>query len=96
MKTKNLWRLFPVFIFMGIIIFFEGKSYKERKNFHSSSINSYIIKKKNNWSGGKSYGYLTENNITITLMNIGFWEITSKDHSLIKFISNKYLESEIL
>jgi hypothetical protein len=31
------------------------------------------------------------NQICLEFFDGGFWEITSKDHSLIKFISNKYL-----
>lgn len=32
-------------------------------------INSHIVKKKNNWTGGRSYDYITEDNITITMMS---------------------------
>jgi len=69
MNIKNLWRLFPIFIIIGIIIFFERKGYSEREEFHKTAINSLITKKKSNWSGGRSYDYLTRNNIVITLLN---------------------------
>jgi hypothetical protein len=69
MKLKNIWKLFPVFLIIGIIIFFERKGNIERKEFYTSDINSYIVKKKNNWSGGRSYDYITAKNIIITLMN---------------------------
>lgn len=69
MKIKNVWKLSPILIIIGLIIFFERKSRMERKSFYKSNINSYIIKKSNNWSGGRSYDYLTENNVIITLMN---------------------------
>jgi|SRR5690606_38479526 len=69
MKLKNIWKLFPVFLILGIIIYFEQKGNIERKEFYLSTINSYIIKKKNNWSGGRSYDYITKENVIITLMN---------------------------
>ena len=68
-KVKNLWRLYPIFIILGIIIFFQIKWNLEYKKFHQTAINSLIIKKKNNWSGGRSYDYLTKNNIVITLIS---------------------------
>ncbi|GAA5102800.1 hypothetical protein GCM10023210_44080 [Chryseobacterium ginsengisoli] len=70
MEIKNIWKLFPILIIVVIIFFFEYKSSNEREAFHIAKINSHIVKKKNNWSGGRSYDYLTENNITITMMNI--------------------------
>lgn len=75
MKISNIWKLFPIFIIIGIVIFFEWKSSNERKVFYVSDINSHITKKKNNWSGGRSYDYLTGNNITITLMNKNSLEV---------------------
>jgi len=45
MKIKNLWRLFPIFIIIGIIIFFERKGYLERQKFHKTVINSLVIRK---------------------------------------------------
>jgi hypothetical protein len=67
MKIKNLWRLFPIFIIIGIIIFFERKGYLERQKFHKTVINSLVTKKNSNWSGGRSYDYLTKNNVVVTL-----------------------------
>ena len=69
MKFNNIWKLLPVFLIIGIIIFFEKKGDTERTRFYKSNINSYIIKKKNNWSGGRSYDYITDKNIIITLLN---------------------------
>lgn len=69
MKLQNIWRLFPVILIIGIIIFFEKMNNVDRKDFYKSDINSYIVKKKNNWSGGRSYDYITDKNIIITLMN---------------------------
>lgn len=75
MKINNIWKLLPIFIIIGIVIFFEWKSSDERKVFYVSGINSHITKKNNNWSGGRSYDYLTGNNITITLLNKNSLEI---------------------
>ncbi|MDP9961401.1 hypothetical protein [Chryseobacterium lathyri] len=36
------------------------------------------------------------NQICLEFFDDGFWEITSKDYSLIKFISEKYPESEVV
>jgi len=36
------------------------------------------------------------NQICLEFFDDGFWEITSKDYSLIKFIGKKYPESEVL
>lgn len=69
MEIKNIWRLFPILIIVVIILFFEYKSSNEREAFHIADIKSHIVKKKSNWSGGRSYDYITENNITITMIN---------------------------
>jgi len=69
MKLTNIWKLFPVFLIAGIIIFFGRKGNIERNEFYKSGINSYIVEKKNNWSGGRSYDYITAKSIIITLMN---------------------------
>ena len=68
MKTKKLWIFFPIILFFGIIIFFESKSYFERKHFFERKLNTLVFKKKGNWSGGRSYDYLTKNKIVITLI----------------------------
>ncbi|WP_276878617.1 hypothetical protein [Chryseobacterium joostei] len=38
----------------------------------------------------------SNNEICIEYFDGGFWEITSKDHSLITFINEKYFQSEII
>lgn len=69
MKAKNIWRLFPVLIIVVIIVFFERKGSLEREKFYDTPINSHILIKKNNWSGGRSYDYITKSNIIITLLS---------------------------
>ena len=56
-------------LFAGPIIFFERKSYFERQHFYKSKLNNIIVKIKSNWSGGRSYDYIFENKIVLTLTN---------------------------
>lgn len=68
MKLKKLWKLYPIVIFVGFIYFFSKKSSLERQQFLKMKLNDYVIEKKNNWSGGRSYDYITNNGIVITLL----------------------------
>lgn len=68
MKLKKIWKLYPIVIFIGLIYFFNRKSSLERQQFFETELNNCIIAKKNNWSGGRSYNYITNNGITIILL----------------------------
>ena len=88
MRIKSIWKLFPVVLIIGIIFFFEKKSSLEREKFKESAINSYIVKKKSNWTGGRSYDYLTKNGIVITLLNkysLVMGDSVSKQNDTFKF-----------
>ena len=88
MRIKSIWKLLPVVLIIGIIFFFEKKSSLEREKFKESAINSYIVKKKSNWTGGRSYDYLTKNGIVITLLNkysLVMGDSVSKQNDTFKF-----------
>lgn len=88
MRVKSIWKLFPVVLIIGIIFFLENKSSLEREKFKESAINSYIVKKKGNWTGGRSYDYLTKNGIVITLSNkhsLVLGDSVSKQNNTFKF-----------
>lgn len=88
MRAKNSWKLFPVILIMGIIFFFETKSSLEREKFKESVIHSVIVKKKGNWTGGRSYDYHTKNGIVLTHLNTYSLEIgdsISKQNDTFKF-----------
>ena len=55
------------------------KQYFERKNLYESKLNSVIIEIKGNWSGGRSYDYLTKDKIIISLLNIDSTNLKLKD-----------------
>lgn len=61
--------LIMVLIVAGIISFFETKAFFERKKFTQNEVNEKIIEIKNNWTGGRSFDYIT-NNYKVTLLNI--------------------------
>lgn len=69
MLVKKIWILFPILLVLSIILFFELKSRQERKALFNSNLNNKVIKVKHNWTGGRSYDYITDNGITITLLN---------------------------
>ncbi len=61
--------LIPFFVFASVVIFFETKSFFARKHFFKSKLNSVIVKKEGNWSGGRSYDYVTKDNVIVTVKN---------------------------
>lgn len=70
MITKNIWKLFPVVIFLGTIIFFRTQNYFERQQFFKSKLNTVIQEKKDDWwYSGRTCKYITNNKITFTLPN---------------------------
>lgn len=67
---KKIYKiLIMVLIVGGIISFFETKAFFERKKFIENEVNEKIVEIKNNWTGGRSYDYITKNNYKITLVN---------------------------
>ncbi|EHQ40948.1 hypothetical protein [Myroides odoratus] len=69
MRAKSSWKLFPIVLIIGIIFLFERKSSLERERFKEDALNSSIVNKKSNWTGGRSYDYHTKNGRVITLLN---------------------------
>jgi len=61
--------LYPFVIVIFTIFYFERKGYKEKKELYKTQLENKIIKIKNNWSGGRSYDYITDNDIVITILN---------------------------
>ena len=70
MNKKKAWRLIIIITPLSLIIFFETKAYFERKTFFKNPLNTTINKIENNSSGGRSYDYITKNNIVITLLEL--------------------------
>jgi len=66
---KKLLRIFIIVGLIGFISFFEVEKYCVRKNYYESSLRSKIIRLGPNISAGRSYDYITDNRIIITLMN---------------------------
>ncbi|MDR0872522.1 MAG: hypothetical protein LBN27_03505 [Prevotellaceae bacterium] len=66
---KKIWKIYPLLLILSIILFFELKWCHEGKVLFNSSLNNKVIEVKHNWSGGRSYDYITDNGIVITLLN---------------------------
>ena len=66
---KKILKLWPILIFLGVIIFFEVKGHLQRKKIYEHKINSSITKKENNWTGGHSYDYITKDGKLLTVVN---------------------------
>jgi hypothetical protein len=64
---KKLLRISPIILFFGIIIYSVTITHFEKKHFFESKLNTIVIKKKNNLTGGRTYDYITRNNIVITI-----------------------------
>lgn len=54
---------------IGFISYFEIKEFHAKKVYYLTNLKSKIVKIESNISGGRSYDYITENKIIITLMN---------------------------
>ena len=87
MGKKNIWKFYPILIFIFIIVFFEIKQYRERTQFFETKLNAIIIDTRGNWTGGRSFNYVTREKVILTLVNneitnfrIGD-SIVKKDHS---------------
>ena len=78
---KNIWRLYPILIFVGIILFsyFQGKKYLNR--FYNNSLNNIIIKR-NNWQIRATEFYF-ENGIYIDSTNTNRYNLQLGD-SIVK------------
>ena len=83
MKKKRLLQFFIIILFFGGIFFFQTKSYFERKHFFKSRLNNKIIEINNNWSGGRSYDYVTNNKTVVTLINSDSFNLKLND-SIVK------------
>ncbi|HET7734006.1 MAG TPA: hypothetical protein VFK73_09235 [Paludibacter sp.] len=66
---KKIWRVFMVVSLVGFISFFEIKEFHAKRVFFQSELNTIIIRVEGNVSGGRSYDYITREDIVITLMN---------------------------
>lgn len=70
MKLKGgYWNLLPIIIVVGFIIYNQNRWSFEAKEFNDASLNNKIIKIEGNWSGGRSYDYITDSKVIITLLN---------------------------
>jgi hypothetical protein len=52
-----------------IIVFFETKSCNKSQTFFKSDLTTSIVAIEGNWSGGRSFDYVTKDGITITLLS---------------------------
>jgi hypothetical protein len=71
-KHIGFRKIWVILIIVGFFAFIFLNIYNDKRKhnlFYTSKINSKIIKVKGNWSGGRSYSYVTEENISITLSN---------------------------
>ena len=69
MVLKKIWKLYPILIILSIILFFELKGWQERKVLFNSTLNNKVIKVKHNWTGGRSFNYVLDNSVVITLLS---------------------------
>jgi len=87
-----------LFGLIGFISYFEIKEFHAKKVFYLTEIKCKIIKIENNISGGRSYDYITENGVIITLMNsdtlfIGDSIIKEKNNWIFKLYRKKTSEN---
>lgn len=72
MKFQSFRKIIRIILISGFIGFtlysFINRHYY-RKNFFESKFNSKIIRQEGNISAGRSYDFITDAGITITLMN---------------------------
>lgn len=66
-KIKKKVQYVIVFIVFISIIIFEIIGNLEREKFHETALNNKVIEIKNNLTFGRSYDYVTDNKIIITL-----------------------------
>lgn len=83
MTKKKIWQFIIIGGTFGIIFFFQLQDYFDRERFFGSEINSTIIEIKGNWSGGRSYDYITKNKVVINLINSDSTNLKLKD-SIVK------------
>jgi hypothetical protein len=66
-RKEKILGIFLVLIFLSFIVIDQTITYFKDKLFFESALNTTIVKIKNNWSGGRSYDYITKNNVIIIL-----------------------------
>lgn len=66
MDFKIIWKFFPLVIVVSVILFFEISRKQQITALFNNSLNNKVIKVKNNWTG-RSYDYVVDNGIVITL-----------------------------
>lgn len=64
---------------VSIIVFFEVKEYRQRKQFFETELNTTIVDIRNNWTGGRSINYVTRERIIITRVNNKFSNLRISD-----------------
>lgn len=62
-KLKKLWRLYPVVLILGILLFFHIKGSKNRNTFYNKQLNEKIVSS-TNWQV-RVKTYFLESNIAI-------------------------------
>ena len=68
-NKKKIIRICMILGIIGLISYYEIKGFHAKNVYYQTNLESKIIRIENNISGGRSYDYITENRIIITLMN---------------------------
>lgn len=83
MKTlhflKPLLKSWPIVLFILIIVYSIVSRKVIDKNFFESKLNTVVVKKENNLTGGRSYDYVTRSGITIRVFRPDCLEIEIGD-----------------
>ena len=61
--------MYPIVLVVCLFLYIQIEAYIERKELYKTQLGNKIVKIKNNWSGGRSYDYITDNDIVITILN---------------------------
>lgn len=69
MRLKYAKEFFVIAIPTLVITIFEIKGCNQSSVFYKTQLNTTITKVENNFTGGRSYDYITKEQITISLMN---------------------------
>ncbi len=78
---KNIWRLYPILILVGILLYFHFNGKKMNKKFYNNSLNNIVVKS-NNWQG-RVKQFILNNDIKIESSVIDSYNIMVGD-SIVK------------
>jgi hypothetical protein len=68
-NSKIIGKFLFVLIPIVAIVLYERKVYLVEKIFFKNKLNTVVVDIENNWSGGRSYNYITKNHIVFALLN---------------------------